>query len=399
MSPRKRTHKNRDLTGTNIVPKVRNKNTESEYIEYRYMMPEVLPNGKLPDSKSVVLGSDRKDAIEAAVQLNAVLRPSGNIVERVLNQKPKPNIPLDNLNKLIDEFIHHYLPEKNYAESTMLQKLKQLDIYRNHWGTLSVADITTSDIVDFLNPLTSNAYIKHQGTLTQLFTFSIHQNYRDTNPVTVTMTKTAPKKKREEHTLEGWNIIRDNAPDWLQRAMDIALLSLQRRSDLTSLHTSHVNLQNRTIEILQDKTRNYANPVYIEIQMGDELFDAIKGCYQSGIHCPYLIHYRPLKMSRADQDAKVHPFAVTPSHLTKTFGKVRDESGAYDHLPKGTRPTLHDARGLGAWLYEKSGYSEEYIMALTGHTSKKMLRHYIDGHEAPKPVKVSADLSVKGIDL
>jgi len=396
MAPRKRSRINRDLEGTNIIPKIRNKGKADEYIEYRYTMPVTLPSGKAPDSKSVSLGTDRKDAIEAAIQLNSVLRPSGTIVDQVLNQKPKSNTPLDCMDKLIGEFIEHYLPERRYADTTLREKMRHLDVYRQQWGNQSSKDITTADIVAFLNPLAVNAYIKHQGTLSQLFTFAIHQSYRDTNPVSVTMAKTAPKKKRKEHTLEGWNLIRANAPDWLQRAMDIALLSLQRRSDLTGLHNSQVNLKNRTIEVLQDKTRNYDKPVYIEIEMGDELLEAVKSCYQSGIHCPYLIHYKPKKMSRADQDAKIHPFAVTPSHLTKTFSKVRDDCGAYDHIPSGQRPSLHDARGLGAWLYEKAGYSEEYIMALTGHSSRKMLRHYIEGHEAPKPVKVHAGLSLKG---
>ena len=398
MAPKKRSRKNSDLTGTNIVPKVRKKGTEGEYIEYRYMMPETLPNGSAPDSRSKVLGTIRKDAIEAALQLNSVLRPSGDIVDRVLlSNRSKPAIPLDNMNKLITEFIEHYLPEQGYQQSTLTGKLIKLRTYGKYWGDTSSADITTADIVEFLNQLTTNAYIKHKATLMQLFTFAIHQGYRETNPVTVTMTKTAPKKARKEHTLEGWNTIRAHAEPWLQRAMDIALLSLQRRSDLTSLHTRQVNLQNRTIEILQEKTRNYARPVYIEIQMGDELFEAVKGCYQTGILCPYLIHYKPKKMSRADQNAKKHSFAVTPQHLTKTFSKVRDSCGAYDHLPKSIRPSLHGARGLGAFLYEKAGYSEQYIMALTGHTDVKMLRHYIDGHEAPKPVKVAAGLSVKGI--
>ena len=396
MSPRKRSLNNRDLEGTNIIAQWRKPVGSKGHYEYRYRMPAFLPTGEPPENGSVPLGNNRKEAIETALILNERLRPAGSIAERILNIERKKSIPMDNVNKLVDEFIESYIPSKNYSKKTLDGKMLQLKKLREAFGEQSTSGITTRDIVLFLNPLQTDPYIKYRVTLLHLFTFAIHQGYRENNPVTATMTKTSPKRRRAKHSMEGWNKIRSAAPEWLQRAMDIAILSLQRRSDLVSLNRQQVNLEKGTIRILQDKTRNYKHPVYIEIAMGEDLFRAIKRCYQTGIHCPYLIHYRPLKMSRADQDAKTHPFAVTESHLTKTFSKVRDTCGAYDHIARGERPTFHDARGLGAYLYEKAGFTSDYIQSLTGHSSKEMLDHYIQGHEPPVPVQVSAGLLLPG---
>ncbi len=390
MVPSKRSRKNQDLNGTNITPIIRKKGCEDEHYAYYY---------KKPDGKMVFLSKDRAESIEAAIDLNRVFRDSASIVDRITNAQRKPTVPLDNINNLIDEFEREFIPEKKYSRKTLEGKLLLLRKHREVFGDESTSEITTRTIVLFLNTLSTDPYIKHRVILKDLFTFAIHQGYRETNPVLVTMAKAAPKRKRKKHTLEGWNMIRVHAPEWLQRAMDIALLSLQRRSDLVSIHRNQVDLNQGTIKILQEKTRNYKKPVYIEITMGNELSDAVKRCYKTGIPCPFLIHYKPLKMSRADQDAKEHPFSVTSSHLSKTFSKVRDECGAYDHIPKGIRPSFHDARGLGAYLYEKAGFPSEYIQSLTGHASKEMLDHYIEGHEAPVPVRVSAELSVNSTNI
>ena len=51
------------------------------------------------------------------------------------------------------------------------------------------------------------------------------------------------------------------------------------------------------------------------------------------------------------------------------------------------------------WLYSKAGYRIEYIMALSGHATEDMLKHYADGHEKKKPVLVQAGLSLTQVKL
>lgn len=71
----------------------------------------------------------------------------------------------------------------------------------------------------------------------------------------MTRTMTAPERKKQRHRLEGYQAIRAIAPNWLQNAMNIALLSIQRRSDMVGLHRDQIDLEKNTIRILQDTTQ------------------------------------------------------------------------------------------------------------------------------------------------
>jgi integrase len=51
---------------------------------------------------------------------------------------------------------------------------------------------------------------------------------------------------------------------------------------------------------------------------------------------------------------------------------------------KGARPTFHEIRALGAWLYEQQNFPQEYIQALMGHADEKMTKHYQEGHDEKK---------------
>lgn len=387
MPKRHRDLRNRDLNGTNIKTVKR-----GTHIDYYYRMPA----GYLP--KLEPLGTNRKDAIEAAIILNQTLRPAGDIAAKIINRKAAPPpvaaVPLDNMTKLIRKFQTHYLPDKSYAESTLDEKNYKLEAYIKKFGSRSCNSITVTEIAEYLDAHAPSAYIKHRELLVELMGYAVHQGYRQDNPAAVTMKKAAPTRERQKHTLEGYQKTYAAAPDWLKRAMDIALRSIQRRGDLTRLRFDAIDLHAGTIDILQRKTRNYKNPINIRIQMGDELKEAVLACVNSGIPCPYLIHYRPERMKQNIREAKLHPFAVTDEHLSKMFSKWRDIAGAYDHIPKPLRPGFHDLRGLGAYLYEKAGFPSEYIQALAGHASKAMTDHYIAGHETPLPVTVNANLTL-----
>jgi integrase len=80
----------------------------------------------------------------------------------------------------------------------------------------------------------------------------------------------------------------------------------------------------------------------------------------------------------------------------QSFALARDDSKAYEDVPAGERPTFHEIRALGAWLYEQQGFAQEYIQGLMGHADVKMTEHYQAGHgdDAVVYMKVKADLKV-----
>jgi integrase len=99
---------------------------------------------------------------------------------------------------------------------------------------------------------------------------------------------------------------------------------------------------------------------------------------------PYLIHYKPKARRREQIDAKDHWTSVTPDYLTKELTKARNAAHAYDNVPAGERPTFHEIRALGAWLYEQQKPPQEFTQALMGHADEKMTKHNQEGHGEKK---------------
>lgn len=358
----------------------------------------VFPDGQ---RKSIGSSKNTDEAFAKAVALNghfASHRTAANLAKLIEERQPRliasPSNP--KITTLVDEFRKHDPKRKKYAATTLVYFDAILDLYGRRWEAKTVKEIETTDISAALNELTDAAYIKHRGALLRLFQFAGHQGYIKTNPVAITMEKDEPEKVRDRFTWEGYQAILNFAgtPDWMRRAMRIGLYSLQRRDDVVKLHKSEnkIDLDANTITVLQRKTRNYKVPVWIEIEMGAELRAVVEECLRSDVPCPYLVHYRPAKLKATTREAKPHPFAVLPGYLTHEFKKIRDASGAFDHLPGERRPTFHELRAFGIHLYEQAGYSDEYVMALSGHASKATLARYQRDHVEQKPRRVAAGM-------
>jgi len=361
---------------------------------------------KMPDGSLESLGKNRAEAIEAAAILTTALRPTGDLVTKILSAasvKSNPRNPL--FSQVLTDFITHSLnvdkQEGKLSEGTHRLKMMVINEYIKNLGHINIQDITAFDLANYIKDRTGNTQAKHIALLNRVFKYSISGcGYRNSNPVSQLVAKDPAKRKRKRHTMEGLEAIRASSPAWLQRAIDIALYSLQRRGDLVSLHIdNHIDKSKKTIRVLQEKTKNYANPVFIEISAGDSLWRAIDSSIKSDILCPYLVHFHPVRIKASDRKAKPHPFAVLPDYLTKAFKKYRDLSGAYDYLEPNERPTFHSIRALGIMLYFKAGFSIDYIMSLAGHADEKTTQLYIEGHEKKRAVKVSAGLDLSNVEM
>lgn len=161
--------------------------------------------------------------------------------------------------------------------------------------------------------------------------------------------------------------------------------------DLVVMERSSINMKENTMTVLQHKSLNYDKPVFIEVDMHPELREVVLQCLEHGmrLRCPFLIATRPERITEHNRNVKLHPFAVTEDYITKQFQKYRDlSSGVYDHLAPRERPSLHDLRALGIYNITQK-YGKKYAQALAGHGNVKMTNHYLEGHEAPKPERVS----------
>ena len=93
-----------------------------------------------------------------------------------------------------------------------------------------------------------------------------------------------------------------------------------------------------------------------------------------------MVHKRPVKRRREYLDKKDHWTAVTPEMLTREFAGVRDKTGVCAHLKPEQQTTFHEIRALGGELYRHAGWSDNSIQRLLGHSTEKMIRHYLDKH-------------------
>ncbi len=387
MTPRNRSTQNSRLTGTNIKVVARG---SRRYYYY------TMPDGTL----EALVHDDEAASIEAAHALNRALRPSGQVVERILAQPPRPTVRNPPFVEVLDRFEAEWLEPRGYSDKSLQGRRWRLEQYRRQWPHARVGDLDTFAVAQFLRTLAPESARQSRILLEQVFKYAASEGYATQRPMVDIERPRAARRRRARHTWDGYRAIYEASPWWLKNAQDAALYSLQRRGDLVAIRLdSDVDLKARTVRILQQKTRNYDAPVFIDIAMGDELHQAVMASAWSGINCPYLIHHRPTRITKQSRDTKPHPFAVLPEYLTRSYSEVRDRVGVYDHLPKIERPGFHSIRALGIWLYHKAGYPDEYIMALAGHASEKMKARYVEGHEKPVPVRVQADLSLSSVDL
>lgn len=261
-----------------------------------------------------------------------------------------------------------------------------------------VAQLDVLEVAEYLDHYRNNAYTKHRGLMVQIFSFAVAKGLAERNVAELTRVKTEEQKKRQRHSKAGLDarLAHDGTPEWLRRAIRLALVSLQRRKDIVTWEQAAVDLEANTIKVSPGKTQNYDNPIHLEIVMGSALRAVVKECLASPVACPFLIHYKPKARKREQLDAKRHWNAVAGDYLSKAFTKARDDSKAYEGIPKAQRPTSHEIRALGAWLFEQQGYPQEYIQGLLGHADVKMTEHYQAGHgeERVEYMRVSADLKV-----
>jgi integrase len=376
--PRKRTSKNRDLPD-NLYP-------NGKYWQYRNPIT----------GRKTSINKPLAEAIKLARAANAKMAPlmvhDGALLSMLTGEKAPT------MKHLLERFEQEWLPTRSYADSTLQEIKFKLERYRADIGARMIGQLDVLSVAEYLDQFSNNAYTKHRGLMVQIFAFAVAKGLSERNVAELTLVKTEEQKKRQRHTKEGLDAILayGGTPDWLRRAIRLALVSLQRREDIVTWEKAAVDLEANTIKVSPGKTQNYDNPIHLEIVMGGALRAVVKECLASPVVCPFLIHYTPKARKREQLDAKRHWNAVTEDYLSKAFTKARDDSNAYESMPKDERPTFHEIRALGAWLYEQQGCPQEYIQALMGHADVKMTEHYQAGHgeEQVEYMRVSADLNI-----
>ncbi|EFP9643818.1 tyrosine-type recombinase/integrase, partial [Shigella boydii] len=235
-------------------------------------------------------------------------------------------------------------------------------------------EITTRHIAEFLDLWIEGGKNTMAGSmrsvLSDMFREAIVEGRISQNPVTPTR---APKivVTRERLKLKTYNCIReaaDQLPAWFPLAMDLALVTGQRREDITNMRFS--DIYDDRLHIRQIKTgMMIAIPLSLSLPVAGLRLGAVVEQCRMVSRGDYLISAGIRKNS---PDGSIHP-----DGLTKKFVAARKLTGIqFSENP----PTFHEVRSLAGRLYKET-CGEEFAQRLLGHTSEKTTKMYLDERE------------------
>jgi integrase len=206
------------------------------------------------------------------------------------------------------------------------------------------------------------------GAVKQAFNAAIGKGRIKINPAAALTTK-APETKRERLTLDQYRKIIAVADPLLVKAMNLALLTGQRREDITRLQFSQV--KDGFLWVVQGKTKAKIRiPLTLTLKAVNLSFDqAIQAC-RDNVLSKHLIHYSEIGNGR-----EVIGGPLAPRAISKRFAVARDLAGIKGDNP----PTFHEIRSLSGRLYRQQGID---VMTLLGHTTKQMSDLYQDDRGA-----------------
>ena len=375
MTPRRRSHKNRDLP-PNLYPF-----EKGGVVYYRYRNPQTRKMTYFPP------GTTKAEAVDAAKQLNTLYAHGRNAIAAVMGHDKQTTV---------GGYIEHYLkrvlpgrringhplsPEYIKETTRILNRIAE-----NLGPRLLLKDVTQKDLAFYLNALPSaEAHNQHRTRLVKLYSHAVSDGIVSENVPEKILKRDKEQKSRKRLTVEQYDAIFAHARPAIQNAMELSLNALQRRADIQKWRFS--DSDDGFVKIIQSKTRKHGPSAYIRIPLNltlvhsalklNTLAELIEHCRDDTI-CPFVIHEKPEKARKSKE--KEHLFQLTRSAISHGFSEARDATGLFDSMKPSERPTYHELLSLGEHLREKQGWDTKAIQALRGHTTERMTQHYLDGH-------------------
>ncbi len=317
------------------------------------------------------MGTDKAKAFAAAKKLNALLMPTNDLVDRVIGSK-------ETVADAIAVFRRDDIPGRRWAPKTAEVYESVIRRIEAGIGALPVEEVTVKVCAEFIRAVTPSARSRQQFRLVLgwILACAIEEGWIDSNPAMATR-KFTHERQRERLTTETYLAIRQQAPTWLQQAMDLSLMTLLRREDIVSLRYSDIH--DGAIWVVPTKTEG-SSGMRLRIRLTPVLTDLINRTRNS-ITSPYVVHRLPEKARPTGMRAKYrdHHTQVLPEQLTRAFQDARDAAGLFGENP----PSFHEIRSLAAAQLQHSGRDLKAVQALLGHTNEGTTKIYLEGHQAP----------------
>ncbi len=330
---------------------------------YRYR----LPNGQYQS-----LGVDAAGAQRMALELNII--------------RAEKEASRVTMNFVIEEFRPVKL-RGSKSDATREIWSSRLDRYAEWIGTWDVSHTTVRMLDDLLLEKAPGyePYRCHRLLLGELFVYAIGRGWREQSLGNPAKALLPPKlarqrevKRRKRMTLAQFFIIRAVAPEWLQIAMDLALLIGIRRSDVCYLKFS--NFDGGYLRFIPAKTADLPTPAAISIKINDELQEIVDRARALRPASEYFIHKHNSFVRTGMAADREDVTQVLPEQLSRKFRAILrsldEEFAGYDDEEL---PTYHEVRSLCARTYRDKGWPIEKIQLLLGHADESMTEHYQSG--------------------
>ncbi len=278
-----------------------------------------------------------------------------------------------------------YKNERTNSDNTRKENDIKFTQYKR-WFKKSPPLLTIEDLNEHLDGLPYDSVRKHRILLRQMFEFArsrdmIPDKTKHQNPAELILLPVKPKKKSERLSEEQFWKVYEHAPEMLQKAMGIALITSMRRGDISALQRNQcfkavkdVNGQivtSASIQYIPQKTVENPDPMPTE-------------CFIPEVD--WARYIAPLLLSVKGDTL----FPFKPEWLTRQFSTLaRNITG----LSSGVCPPFREIRSLSARLYEQTE-DKSKTQRRMGHHSTQMTDLYLAGGEV-RYVPVKCDLSLR----
>jgi len=323
---------------------------------------------KHPKVGRISLGSNRLHAIRCAMQLNVGLLPLDERVQEAFNGASNFHKAGVTISEYCQYFQNDVLPQRDLTPKTLVGYAQFLKQVQKSFENKDIRQITLSDISQFLRARPAVQSNRYRSMFCVLYKYAMAEGLVKENLPFKTLIR-PHKVKRNRLSIEGFNAIRICASDWLQNAMDLALLTGQRVGDIANLNCN--NIQDGFLFIKQSKTGQA-----LKLPIVGQLTTVINRCLSND--CDYLISIKNKQ--------------ITANHISRSFCNARKESGFYDNVEN--PPTFHEIRSLSAHLQESGGLDKQEIQKWLGHASEKMTDLYLSRRETFKTVSPESMLQL-----
>lgn len=318
------------------------------------------------------LGKAKTEAIEANLHIDRK-RDQARLVDRIAGNDVRT------VSAVLVRYVQDMV-KRNLAQNTLKTKGTMIRTVETKWGALPYSSLTTTMIDEFLQGYVAQGKARmarsYQSFLTEIGNKAIAIGYATHNPAAVTEQIKVPVK-RSRLTLDQFVAIYDAAAPvdpYVQRAMEIALVTAQRREDIALLERSDIH--DGCLWVEQGKSENIeargagqqtrlAIPVDLRmiVQSGARVIDwtlkdIIARCWSDHVASRYLIHHSKRRTKSNPGDP------VWKDTISKAFSRAREMAGI--EFTGENPPTFHEIRSLSIRLWREAR-GKDFAQALAGH--------------------------------